>query len=225
MKSIKSLVAGVLVVGVAAGCSVPEPELHVSQKAEKIEDFKFNAEAGVRREPGVLNPEEILQKADPVIPRGNPFALKGNERAFELDQRAANLLASQGYYQAFYEEPAPPPSSASQLEFEPQPDRRLVGIMRGDTVSALIDMGQGSNPRIFTIYPGMVIEPNGTWMVRSIDDEKAVLERVKKDKRPFRVTVYLSPNLGGGTSSTQGGGGAGGGGSTSGGGPGTVTTD
>jgi hypothetical protein len=57
---------------------------------------------------------------------------------------------------------------------EPQPYRRLSGIVVGDSVLALIVMGDGAGPQI--IRPGLRI-PNSPWRVISIDEEQAVLRR------------------------------------------------
>lgn len=210
MKKSTSLIALSVVVVVGAGCAVPTPDLHTNGKRHELKDFVPVADAGIKVDPQIIDVKKLADEKT-FIARSNPYALKGEEAAFEKSQFAANVLQTNGgFYQAIYEEKVEPAEADTLLPVEPQPARRLVGIMRGDTVTALIDMNDGSGVK--SIYPGMVIEPDKTWMVESIDDEKAVLVRVKRDKRPFAVVVRLSPNLqSGDTSGAPGGGQQGGG--------------
>jgi bifunctional DNA-binding transcriptional regulator/antitoxin component of YhaV-PrlF toxin-antitoxin module len=69
---------------------------------------------------------------------------------------------------------------------EPQPFRRLAGIMVGDSVLAIIDMGDGN---LQIVRPGQQI-PGTEWTVASIDEEKAVLRR-SGNKKPKEVVVPL----------------------------------
>jgi hypothetical protein len=75
---------------------------------------------------------------------------------------------------------------------EPQPYRRLAGVVVGDSVLALIDMGDGT---LRVIRPGETIE--GTeWRVASIDSDKAILRR-SGNRTPRQVIVRLeSPPAG-----------------------------
>jgi hypothetical protein len=87
----------------------------------------------------------------------------------------------------------PPIEVADQSEIvEPQPYRRLAGILVGDTVSAIIIMEDGS---AHIIKPGMRI-PNSPWRVVSIDEEKAILRRAG-NRKPTQITIRLETPLGG----------------------------
>lgn len=120
----------------------------------------------------------------PLHPRPDPFALLPNEEKYEHQQMAAYFATTYGGWPNFY--PGPPPEPAPP-EIEPQPHRRLAGILIGESVTALIDMGDGS---LKEIHPGDVI-PGSEWTVVSIDDEKAVLRRTVPGKLPNEVIVRL----------------------------------
>lgn len=119
----------------------------------------------------------------PVPVRADPFSLMASEQAFEHQQLAQNL-ASQTSWPLFYK---PPAVVVSQPVVEPQPARRLAGIFIGDSITALIDMGDG---KLIEIHPGQRIDKT-EWMVVSIDSEKAVLRRVGSKKLPSEVIVRL----------------------------------
>jgi hypothetical protein len=134
-------------------------------------------------------------------PRFDPFALMAEERGFELSQTSERFAAESGGFSFDY---VPPVDVVPTVVNEPQPYRRLAGVIVGDSVLALIDMGDG---RLEIIRPGQRI-PNSEWTVVSIDEEKAVLRR-SGNKLPRQITVRLeSPPYNPG----QGGGGAAGGG-------------
>ncbi|MBC8065998.1 MAG: hypothetical protein H7Y17_14285 [Chlorobia bacterium] len=131
-------------------------------------------------------------------PRNDPFALLGEERAFEVSQTSERFLTESGF--SFDYEPPTPPDDREILE--PQPYRRLAGVIVGESVLALIDMGDG---RLEIIRPGQRI-PNSEWTVVSIDEDKAILKRTG-NRLPRQIVVRLeSPPFNPG----QGGGGAGG---------------
>jgi hypothetical protein len=134
-------------------------------------------------------------------PRNDPFALLREERAFDVSQSSERLLGEGGGFTFDYEPPVPRDDDA--VIQEPQPYRRLAGVIVGESVLALIDMGDG---RLEIIRPGQRI-PNSEWTVVSIDEEKAVLRR-GGNRLPRQIVVRLesppfNPNQGGG-----GGGGA-----------------
>lgn len=129
--------------------------------------------------------------------RPDPFALLTPERSFNQSQTSERVLVEIGGFATMYE---PPVEVADQGEIvEPQPYRRLAGILVGDTVSAIIIMEDGS---AHIIKPGMRI-PNSPWRVVSIDEEKAVLRRAGT-RKPTQITIRLEtplqgvPNQGGG---------------------------
>ena len=140
------------------------------------------ADAGMPIKAGDAN--KLIKTAVLTIPsRGNPFALTPTEESYEKSQLTANL-ANMGSFPMYYKAPT---EVISTPEVEPQPYRRLAGILIGDSVTALIDMGDG---RLQEIHPGEVI-PGTEWEVMSIDSEKAVLRRVKSRKLPQEVIVHL----------------------------------
>jgi len=137
-----------------------------------------------------------------LTPRNDPFALLAEEKAFDTSQSSERVLADTGW-RFDYEEPEDKNQEPVQEE---QPYRRLAGVIVGESVLALIDMGDGRPLEI--IRPGQRI-PNSEWTVVSIDEEKAILRR-SGNKLPKQIVVRLEspPNLGGmGTSGTGGRGG------------------
>ncbi len=143
-------------------------------------------------------------------PRSDPFALKPGERTFETSQDSARLLGEMGSWVVMYT-PEPEKAPDAGLIQDPQPYRRLSGIIVGDSIYALLETGG----QVEIIRPGMRV-PNTEWTVVSIDEEKAILRR-SGNKIPRQITVRLeSPPPG------MGGGGAPGGPGGSGPGPGSL---
>ena len=118
--------------------------------------------------------------------RPDPFALKPAEKAFEIEQNTNRLIGQMGSWTVEYV-PEPEKSPTEGLVVEPQPYRRLSGIIVGDSVYAIMDSEGGQPAEI--LRPGMKV-PNTDWEVASIDAEKAVLRR-KGNKLPRTVTVRL----------------------------------
>ena len=204
-------------------------------------DSSAGAALPVKKEPLVISAQAgvpVAQSADPkrfatlVASRApgfgpgrkNPFALTQEEADYELQQTSERLLSTAGGFSLQYQLP---PETDTALPFvEPQPYRRLAGIVVGDSVLAIIDLGDG---RTEIIRPGMKI-PNTEWTVVSIDEDKAVLRRSGK-ALPKEIIVRLeSPPpgtavggaIGGGAGGAAGfgpgaGGGAAGGGAAGGG--------
>lgn len=182
----------------AVGCG-PDPTKNSTApagQAPTLQPFTPVAEAGIRRDPA--DPTALIEaeKNRPFGVRPNPFALAADEVAFDKSQAVASLVEGQGWYSfvATEREEAEP----APVEVEPQPSRRLAGILIGETITALIDMGDGKG--LQSIRPGQKID--GTeWVVQSIDEEKAILRREGSEKRPKFVVVRLED------ASTMGGGG------------------
>jgi hypothetical protein len=154
---------------------------------------------------------KMLVASRPFTMRSNPFALHPEEQAFERRQLGERLVQSEGFFGLRY---TPPPEVDNRPVFEEQPYRRLAGVIVGESVLAIIEMGDGQAPLI--IRPGQRI-PNSEWTVVSIDEDKAVLRR-SGNKLPKEIVVRLEskPFDGGGNQ----GGPAGGGGPVGGGTPG-----
>jgi hypothetical protein len=118
-------------------------------------------------------------------PRRDPFSLQELELAYETKQANARIFATTG---AFFPSLFVPKEERVEVDFtEPQPYRRLAGVLVGDSVMAIIDMGDGRPMEV--IRPGMQI-PNSPWRVISIDEEKAVLKR-SGNVKPKEIVVRL----------------------------------
>lgn len=202
---VAALAAGV----VAAGCggdddSTPVPT--TTAVAPPPPEFRPDVDAGVPVTP--VNDPALISKlaaSKLFISRSDPFALLSNERAFEVSQEAERLLASAGGWTVEYVPPPDPTGAEEQEVMEPQPYRRLSGIIVGDTVMAIVEMEDGTH----IVRPGMRI-PNTEWRVISIDEEKAILRR-GGNRRPTQVIVRLeSPPAGMGGAAAPGRGNQGG---------------
>lgn len=133
-----------------------------------------------------------------VTPRPDPFALRSFEEQYETKENNERVFATTGSF--FGPVFIPKPESVQIEKIEPQPFRRLAGVLVGDSVMAIIDMGDGNPMQV--IRPGMQI-PNSPWRVVSIDAEKAVLRRSGFVK-PNEVVVRLqSPQFNGAAPAQQ----------------------
>jgi hypothetical protein len=168
--------------------------------------------AGTKRDLKPFTKEELIKHANLVFSsRGNAFALFGEELQFQQGVRYEQILGQLPGYALVVEPPVEPPPPELK-EPEPQPYRRLSGVYFGDTVTAIIEMGDG---RSYIASPGQRIGET-EWYVESIDSEKLILVRYN-NKDPKRVIVRLeTPPM----FAPGGGGGGGGGGGNRGGGPG-----
>ncbi len=185
-----SLILALGLLGCGGGESVDATGSAPAPVVKKL-DFKPSASAGI---PVAIDPKVDVRKlmamnAQPG--RRDPFALLPAEIEFEKAQRSAYFVDTTGGFSFRY---TPPPEVDDRPIMEPQPFRRLAGIIIGDAVSALIDMGDGQGFQI--ARPGSKL---GEWTVVSIDEEKAVLTR-PGNKLPKSIEVYLAePQAGGGT--------------------------
>ncbi len=194
------------------GCAGPNPNADWQPPARKSigQPMASAAEAGAKIDPSDPKLPEVA-KTMSFFSRANPFSLLASEIRYDKEQFAANMTSSMGFYPMVGQSQEQPKDPTFQ--YVQEPDRRLAGVMIGETVSALIEMNDGSPMQI--IRPGSTVKgPGGqdTWIVQSIDEEKAVLQRIDKTIRPAYIVVRLQTDLGGGTSGggTQGGGGGGG---------------
>jgi hypothetical protein len=191
----KTFLAAVSVV-MAAGCMSPNIDrtgLDEPNPTVKINKIPLSTDAVAGAPVGAGSYVVALL---PLHPRQDPFALLPNEDAYEKQQMAAYFATTYGGWPLFYPgPPAPPPLPP----VEEQPHRRLAGILIGDSITALIDMGDGN---LQDIHPGEAI-PNSEWTVESIDEEKAVLRRTVPGKLPSEVIVRLESVPGNGNTTTQ----------------------
>ena len=128
--------------------------------------------------------------------RPDPFATFPIENAYE--RKASNLRATQAN-NAFFPSLFTPNIPVIKVEApEPQPFRRLAGVLVGDSVMAIIDMGDSAGTQV--IRPGMQI-PNSPWKVVWINETQAKLHR-DGNKKPNDIIVTLQgpqmPGAGGG---------------------------
>lgn len=203
------LIVGLAFAGViAAGCA-DDAELTSLPPAPSTEPpalgpFQYKDKVGVPVQQSSDSKliSNLAQRVQPT--RSDPFALLPVELRFDQSQRGELLLQQSGGFSTMFE----PEEEVDESQIdapEPQPYRRLAGILVADTVSAIIIMEDGN---AYLIRPGTRI-PNSPWRVVSIDEEKAVLRRAGSQK-PTQIIVRLeSPPAGvGGGGFNPGGGGA-----------------
>lgn len=184
-----ALLATALVGCNKTGAMDPEPGIDAAS-AGNTATFKPNADAGISVEPStdltkLTNYVASRDKAGAFgTPRSDPFALTSSEKTFDQNQDTERFFGTAGGFSVQVkpkpeEEIVPTPP-------EPQPYRRLSGIIVGDSILALLEEeGRAS----VLIMPGSQI-PNSPWRVLSIDAEKAVLVRSGKTL-PTQIVVRL----------------------------------
>lgn len=124
-------------------------------------------------------------------PRRDPFAPLPEE----LEAMQADAFNPASYF--VLASPPKPPKVELPEPFEPQPRRRVAGIIIGTTVSAILEQ-EGELPRI--VYPGDMV---GEFRVAAITETGLVLRRSRGNPREVRVPYEPPGNVGG-----SGGGGA-----------------
>jgi hypothetical protein len=207
-----------------SGCSDPTAELQEmpNTASKKVkEDYTPSAIAGIQKDltksqdPNRL--KGLIAATSRFGRRQNPFALATDEIAFDRLQASERLLSEEGNMGTKFE--LPEDKTPTVVAEEPQPYRRLSGVVIGDAVYALLEEGNTTT----IIRPGMRLA-NSDWRVASIDKDRAVLVR-DGDRMPKEVEVrleYAPPGMGGGAAGggggQQGGGGRAGGGRAGGGG-------
>jgi hypothetical protein len=195
--------------GVLAGCGgepIGPPPAAPAVTAQ-VPPFEYRTRTGTPvARPADPNQIRNLVASRSFGTRNDPFALLPAEQSFDRSQLAERVLNETGGFSAMFTPPVEVPDTTDVVE--PQPYRRLAGILVGDTVSAILIMEDGS---AHLIKPGMRI-PNSPWRVVSIDEEKAVLRRAG-DRKPTQIVIRLesppagAPGSGGGAPQNQGGGG------------------
>ncbi len=211
--NMNSLVLLGLVTGVGlAGCADPNKDLVTTtpNPGKQTKDYNPTAAAGVSKD---ITKSLATSRYGPYIAasarfghRGNPFALSAEEKAFDVSQASYRLSIEGGEFGSLFEPPVDTLPNAEPVE--PQPYRRLSGILIGDSVLAILEEGNQST----IVRPGQLI-PNTNWRVVSIDQNKAVLRREGSTRLPREVEVRLEiglpfqgQNSGSGGGSPQGGG-------------------
>lgn len=218
MIDLKFASAGLALILAATGCKGPEdtgpvrPPVTMGDIPTKA---NISADAGIPiqqvPDAGFTQTKQVAS-AMSFRARQDAFALMGAENAYEREQLTARLFGEVGNFQLLYQAPPPPPDE--KQTYEPQPYRRVAGIILGDAVLALIEMEDG---QVYDVRPGQQI-PNSEWRVVSIDADKVILRR-SGNKRPREISVRLESrpsgmpgynNPGGTTGGTTGGGTGGG---------------
>jgi len=146
--------------------------------------------------PTAMAPMQPSEQKPMLRPRKDPFALLPEEvEAMQADafQQAPFVLVAS---------PPPPPKVDLPEPYEPQPKRRIAGIILGQTVSAILEQ-EGELPQI--VYPGDRV---GEFQVAAITLEGVVLRRSKGNPREVRVP-YEPPGVSAAGGATGGPGGGG----------------
>lgn len=186
--------SGLVLVLAATGCQqepTPAPPMPTASTSSTATPAKyvFKTKTGTPVAVGDASLISNQAQARAFGIRKDPFALLPVERGFDQSQLAERLTSEMGY-STMYEPPVETDSTEEVIE--PQPYRRLAGILVGDTVSAILIMEDG---QAHLIKPGMRI-PNSPWRVVSIDEEKAVLRRAGNVK-PTQIVIRLESPPGG----------------------------
>jgi hypothetical protein len=202
---LKTLALAAAATAVLAGCIPPDDEPFATVSARKVTPYKPSAPAGlpvsVSADPNSL--KALIARAGRFGKSSDPFRLLPNEIQFERSQTVERLMAEQGNFNLEYEAPQPPTGTGPVAE--PQPYRRLSGIVIGDAIVGILET-QGQ-PTII-IRPGQYI-PGTEWRVVLINEDRAVLRRAG-NRLPREVTVLLELPPPGFDSGNGGGGPSGG---------------
>ncbi|MBA3726214.1 MAG: hypothetical protein H0W86_07110, partial [Armatimonadetes bacterium] len=205
---------------VVTGCKPREPDMPQpfgDLTSDLKKEFAATAPppplAGTKRDLRSYTKEQLIASANvPVRARYNPFALFAQEITFQNGIRYDRILSNlpnesnSGLPYSLLVPPPVEPPPVELAEPEPQPYRRLSGIYFGETVTALIEMGDG---KTYLVSPGDRVGET-EWYVEAIDAEKVTLVR-SGNKDPRRIFVrlesrpFFTPEPGGGGG--QGGGG------------------
>lgn len=174
-----------------AGCGAPasQKQYPTASMPAQIRDIKKGLASNV--DAGQPLPASVdtkrwndLAKTKVFASRPDPFALSPDEQKFDKSQFAAKLFDTQRFNPEFDQIPD---ATKPDIVPEEQPYRRLAGIIVGDSILAIIEMGNGQPAQV--VRPGEQIA-GSEWRVISIDSEKAVLRR-EGDKLPHEVVVHL----------------------------------
>lgn len=205
----RTLLLPILALSGLAGCVPPDEEPFQTVSARPVVPYKPNAQAGVpvtvSEDPNAL--KALIARASRFGRSSDPFRLLPNEIQFERSQTVERLMNDQGSFALEYQEPTPP-AGRGQLA-EPQPYRRLSGIVIGDAIVGILET-QGQDTII--IRPGMLI-PGTEWRVVLLNEDRAVLRRAgNRLPKEISVKLELPPpgfDTGGGAAGPQGSGGPG----------------
>src|SRR5579862_2729385 len=137
-------VLGITAVLASVGCTDPNtawktPDANPAPAdpfMKQAQSFKAPSEAGVRVDPAPAVLWTQLVRSRTFSSRPDPFALQPKERAFETSQEGERMFTQIGGWDVRFE---PVDEIVVQPTVEPQPYRRLAGVIVGDSILALID--------------------------------------------------------------------------------------
>lgn len=194
---------GLLALG---GCIPPDEPEFAPVTAKRVQPIVPSASAGL---PVTVSTDEtamraLIARSQRFGRRSDPFLLLPNEIQFERSQTVERLLAEQGSFDLQYQAPVPPEPRGAGAQPDPQPYRRLSGVVIGDAVVGILEtLGQET----VIIRPGQLL-PGTEWRVVLINEDRAVLRRAG-NRLPREITVRLElppPGVGGGGQAPAGGG-------------------
>ncbi|MBS1703375.1 MAG: hypothetical protein JST12_17060 [Armatimonadetes bacterium] len=190
------LILGSIVVGVGmVGCADPNADLVTTTPSggKMSKDYVPMAAAGISKDISKSqDPKRLATLVSSTVRFGhrtNPFALDAGEVAFDQAQAAEKIVIDGGSFGQMYQLPEDKLPEGAGVPVEPQPYRRLSGILIGDSVLAILEEEGKST----IIRPGMRI-PDTEWRVVSIDRDKAILRR-DGNTLPKEVEVRLEVGL------------------------------
>lgn len=184
-----AFVAASVVAGLSGcGSTAPESTAPASLPVPPV-TFKANVDAGVpvTQSTDVSRVASLSRLASGYGLRANPasaFNLRASERTYDSEMEYLRLASTFGEFEPLFEDPATVVAPVPVIQ--PQPYRRLSGVVVADSVVALIEMEDGQS---YVIRPGQRV---GTteWTVVSIDQQGAVLRR-GGNVLPREITVRL----------------------------------
>ncbi|RYG40650.1 hypothetical protein EON79_22250 [bacterium] len=170
------------------GCVPPAAEEFTPISSRTVPPYTPKATAGlpvaISTDPKAL--DALVARSARFGRRSDPFLLLPNEVQFERSQTAERLFANQGAFNLEYQPPVAPNPGQGGAVVEPQPYRRLSGIVIGDAVVGILET-QGQDAIL--IRPGQYI-PGTEWRVVLINEDRAVLRRAG-NRLPKEVSVNL----------------------------------
>lgn len=175
----RTIVASALASVALAGCGGGPISVDPGAATGQAKGPKFtgpNVPAGLPVPDTAADPTQftklVASSAGKFHPRSDPFALSPEEKSFDISQASERVFTDIGGFPTYV---TPVETVAPEVAVEPQPYRRLSGIVVGDSVVAIIDMGNGSDPEI--IRPGQKVPHHEEWTVVSLDQNRAILRR------------------------------------------------
>jgi hypothetical protein len=115
----------------------------------------------------------------------DPFQLLPGEILYRNEKETERIIGEIGGFMPMIGK-LPAPKVPPPPVFEPQPDRKFLGLMVSGHITALIKMEDG---HVYAVRPGAKI-PNSEWTLVYVDNTKIILRR-GGEKLPKEVTIPL----------------------------------